>query len=95
MQIPQKGQIYFGAEITKEMRLGLLAKGIGYSILQLGHTNAIDFSLRSKTIFLSGRSFNPLLHYAFGDSNNLELPHITGPLWSSVDRLVVDFFPSK
>jgi hypothetical protein len=29
------------------------------------------------------------MHHSFGDSNNNELPHITGPFWSFVDRLVI------
>ena len=40
-------------------------------------------------LWKTGRSLHPLLHYAFGDSSLRELPHITAPLWSFVDRLVV------
>ena len=29
------------------------------------------------------------MHHSFGDSNNNELPHITGPFWSSIDRLII------
>ena len=29
------------------------------------------------------------MHHSFGDSNNNELPHITGSFWSSIDRLVI------
>ena len=29
------------------------------------------------------------MHHSFGDSNNNELPHITGPFWSFVDRLII------
>lgn len=35
------------------------------------------------------RSINPLIHNSFGDSDDLELPHITGPLWSMSDRIVI------
>ena len=43
----------------------------------------------SHSILQLGRAVNPLLHHSFGDKQNNELPHITGPLWSSVDRLVI------
>jgi len=36
-----------------------------------------------------GRAINAYMHHSFGDKNNVELPHITGPFWSSVDRLHV------
>lgn len=35
------------------------------------------------------KSINPLIHTSFGDSDNIELPHITGPLWSMSDRIVI------
>eukprot|EP01032_Pedospumella_encystans_P010838 gene10838-12651_t len=34
-----------------------------------------------------GRAVNAYMHHSFGDTKNVELPHITGPFWSSVDRL--------
>ena len=34
-----------------------------------------------------GRAVNAYMHHSFGDTKNIELPHITGPFWSSVDRL--------
>jgi hypothetical protein len=40
-------------------------------------------------ILQMGRSMNAHLHHSFGDKTNFELPHIVGPFWSSVDRLVV------
>jgi hypothetical protein len=36
-----------------------------------------------------GYTANPTMHHSFGDSNNNELPHITGSFWSSIDRLVI------
>lgn len=36
-----------------------------------------------------GKATNAYMHHSFGDKSNFELPHITGPFWSSVDRLVV------
>lgn len=36
-----------------------------------------------------GKATNAYMHHSFGDKTNFELPHITGPFWSSVDRLVV------
>jgi Protein of unknown function (DUF1769) len=65
------GHIFFGAEISKKMELGLLTRGMCGSILQIG------------------RTVNAYLHHSFGDKNNHELPHISGPLWSAVDRLVI------
>jgi hypothetical protein len=35
------------------------------------------------------KSINPLIHTSFGDAENVELPHITGPLWSMSDRIVI------
>jgi hypothetical protein len=32
---------------------------------------------------------HPNMHHSFGDSRHNELPHITGPFWSFVDRLVI------
>lgn len=33
--------------------------------------------------------FSSSLHHSFGDKQNIELPHITSPFWSTIDRLVV------
>lgn len=41
------------------------------------------------SILQLGRSAIPSLHHSFGDKHNVELPHITGPFWSTVDRLIV------
>ena len=71
------GRVFIGAEITKSMSLGLLTKGMCRAILQVG------------------RSVNRHLHHSFGedgsseDDERRELPHIVGPMWSAVDRLVV------
>ena len=35
------------------------------------------------------RAANPYLHHSFGDRANFELPHITGPMWSALDRLCI------
>lgn len=35
------------------------------------------------------RGVNAYMHHSFGDKDNFELPHIVGPFWSTVDRLVV------
>lgn len=29
------------------------------------------------------------MHHSFGDKKDFELPHITGPMWSTLDRVVV------
>ncbi|CAM9094530.1 unnamed protein product, partial [Ectocarpus fasciculatus] len=42
-----------------------------------------------RTIMNFARSNLPLLHHSFGDSEDVELPHITGPLWNMSDRVVV------
>lgn len=42
-----------------------------------------------RTIMNFARSKNPLIHHSFGDDENVEIPHITGPLWSMSDRVVV------
>jgi hypothetical protein len=65
------GPLYFGAEITKKMELGLLTRAMCGSIMQIG------------------RAINPLLHHSFGDNHEVELPHIVGPMWSLLDRLVI------
>lgn len=65
------GVLFVGAEITKQMELGLLTRGLCASILSFC------------------RRFNSLLHHSFGDKDNMELPHITSPLWNTVDRLVI------
>ena len=41
------------------------------------------------TILKLGYAANPSMHHSFGDSKSNELPHITGPFWSSIDRLVI------
>eukprot|EP01039_Chlorochromonas_danica_P005134 gene5134-5641_t len=41
------------------------------------------------TILNFCRRYNNLLHHSFGDNNNIELPHITSPLWNTVDRLII------
>ena len=74
----------------------MITRGIGNSLLQVGKTSThvvdkyISYSHYIHTFsILAVRSVNPLLHHSFGDKENFELPHITGPLWSSVDRLMV------
>jgi hypothetical protein len=42
-----------------------------------------------RTIMQFARSNLPLLHHSFGDSGDVELPHIVGPLWMMSDRVVV------
>jgi hypothetical protein len=42
-----------------------------------------------RTIMQFARSVNPFMHHSFGDKDNNELPHISGPLWSLSDRVVV------
>ena len=101
---PPPGQIFIGAETTRPMKLSLFERALGNSFLQIGihmHTYSkyiytcilvrISKFMHSEKIPLwkTGRSLHPLLHYAFGDSSLRELPHITAPLWSFVDRLVV------
>jgi len=34
-------------------------------------------------------TINPFIHSSFGDKENAELPHITGPLWCMADKIVV------
>mmetsp|Transcript_17248 Transcript_17248/g.24990 ORF Transcript_17248/g.24990 Transcript_17248/m.24990 type:complete len:312 (-) Transcript_17248:60-995(-) len=72
LEVPPKGKFFVGAEVTKPMKLGFFARGIGNSVLELG------------------RSINPHMHFSFGDEHNIELPHITAPLWSSVHKLSID-----
>jgi hypothetical protein len=42
-----------------------------------------------RTIMNFARSINPFIHHSFGDTEYVELPHITGPLWSLADRVVI------
>jgi hypothetical protein len=42
-----------------------------------------------RSIMQFARSKLPSLHHSFGDDNNTEWPHITGPLWSMSDLMVV------
>lgn len=42
-----------------------------------------------RSIMQFARSKLPSLHHSFGDDNNVEWPHITGPLWSMSDLMVV------
>eukprot|EP01033_Poteriospumella_lacustris_P008553 gene8553-6154_t len=35
------------------------------------------------------KSFNASIHHSYGDSQQVELPHIVGPFWSIIDRVVV------
>jgi hypothetical protein len=41
------------------------------------------------TVLQFVNSINPFIHSSFGDNENAELPHITGPLWSLADKIVV------
>ncbi len=43
----------------------------------------------ASTILNVGRSINRFLHHSFGDKEGMELPHICGPMWSAIDRLVI------
>ena len=56
-------------------------------------TKKMELGLLSKGlcagILKLGRTVNAYLHHSFGDNNDVELPHITGPLWSAIDRLVI------
>jgi hypothetical protein len=38
------------------------------------------------TILQVARTVNPYIHSSYGDSQDRELPHIMGPLWSALDR---------
>lgn len=42
-----------------------------------------------RTIMQFARSKLPLVHHSFGDGEDVELPHIVGPLWMMSDRVVV------
>lgn len=35
------------------------------------------------------KTFNASIHHSYGDNANIELPHIVGPFWSMVDRVVI------
>ena len=56
-------------------------------------TKKMELGLLSKGlcagILKLGRTVNAYLHHSFGDNKDYELPHITGPLWSAIDRLVI------
>lgn len=56
-------------------------------------TKKMELGLFTKGLCASilkfGKSVNAYLHHSFGDKDNFELPHITGPLWSAVDRLII------
>ena len=94
---PTAGQVYIGAETTRAMKLSFFERALGNSFLQIGLSKCkswydhlfYDGRSPSLSLWTTGRSLHPLLHYAFGDSSLRELPHITAPLWSFVDRLVV------
>lgn len=36
-----------------------------------------------------GRAVNPYVHHSFGDRLGLEYPHISAPVWTTVDRLTI------
>eukprot|EP01035_Chromulina_nebulosa_P018316 gene18316-24003_t len=42
------------------------------------------------SIIQLARTIQPFLHHSFGDKNNSEYPHIAIPVWSAVDRLVIN-----
>ena len=69
-----KGDIFVGADISTKMELGIITKSFCRAILSFARTMAED------------------LHYSFGDypdSPNYEIPHLVGPLFKSMDRVVV------
>jgi hypothetical protein len=41
------------------------------------------------TVLQFVNSINPFIHSSFGDKENAELPHITGPLWCLADKVVI------
>ena len=66
-----RGIVYAGAEISDQMKIGLVAKGMCSILLNLV------------------RSFNPNVHYSFGDKTQEEKSHIVIPAWTFFERLVV------
>ena len=43
----------------------------------------------SGTILQIGKKVNAFMHHSFGDKKNFELPHITSPVWSTIDKLMI------
>jgi len=65
------GVVYAGAQVSKQMKLGLLTKGLSNVLLRLVE------------------SFNPQVHYSFGDSKGKQKPHIVVPAYTFFERVVV------
>jgi hypothetical protein len=43
----------------------------------------------SSGVLKFARTLTAYLHHSFGDNENFELPHVTGPLWSAIDRYIL------
>ena len=70
-----RGIIYIGGMVPFKMQLGILTKSLSHTML----------SILNK--------LSPILQSSFGknfdDPSQVELPHISFPLWSEADRLVI------
>ena len=72
-RLPQ-GVLYLGGEITEQLKLGLVARSLANMLLK----------------FVRARVPGGALHYSFGDKDGTgQIAHITMPLWSAADRLVI------
>lgn len=41
------------------------------------------------TIVKFCKTMNSSMHHSFGDSKNMELPHLASPFWSTMDRIII------
>lgn len=83
-----EGTKYF-YEVQVQGRFKIIPKGrlfIGAEITKKMELGLLTRGLCSSILKL-GRAVNAHLHHSFGDDRNFELPHITGPMWSAIDRL--------
>lgn len=84
-----------GTKYTYEVQIQGKFKVIPKGRLFMGAeiTKKMELGLFTKGLCASilkfGKSVNAYLHHSFGDKEGFELPHITGPLWSAVDRLII------
>lgn len=65
----------------------------GYMYLGGEITKKMELGLLTKgfasSLLQFCKSFNASIHHSYGDSQQVELPHIVGPFWSTIDRVVV------
>jgi hypothetical protein len=66
-----QGVVYAGAEVSNQMKMGVLARGLCNVLLNL--------VVRIKSN----------VHYSFGDSKDLEKPHIVAPAYTFFEQVVI------